>query len=145
MILSYDKDAMMTDEELRKVLGEAKISLRKGMIVIPEKQKRRGVYEYKKAHEISWLADKGFDVLQLPDLICQLIEEIEDQGPAQVYCGTEPPTEADESAAYAKPMYPFSFYTLVIDDIDGEIYLKFALKKGYFIYLSLHQSIKGYG
>lgn len=135
----------MKDKELRRVLQEAKGCLAQKKLVIPEKQKRPGVYEYKKIQEILWLQEKGIDVEELPTLIAKLIDEILAAGPASVYCGTDPATPAGEKAAYMQPMYPFSFYTLEIKSCDKEVYLKFALSKGYFIYLSLHQSVRGRG
>jgi hypothetical protein len=130
--------------ELAGILRAAKEALQKNQFVIPERQKRPGIYEYKKIHELHWLAEFGVDVMELPDLISRFIDEILAQGALDVYEGTHPPTLADEPAGLGEPMYAFSFYTTEID-FDGELYLKFALKRGYFIYLSIHQSIRGYG
>lgn len=105
--------------EIDKRLTEAIAALEKGNLLFPMPAKAHG--------ELSKFED--FDILEL---LCELIREITTDN----YSGSRPPLKSYEPEIADCELWAFSWHST---HLKKRMYLKFALKDGYFNYVSLHE------
>lgn len=124
--------------ELTKKLGQATELLRAGKVLFCNNNKVD--------LEILELAQRGYDVAQVPELICIFIEEILAGNVAKSYeaaNGKYPPAASFEPQASQKEYWPFCWRSEHASFKGKDMYLKFVLLKDRYLYLSLHEDDKG--
>jgi hypothetical protein len=84
------------------------------------------------------LADLEIDdaEAELPGLLIELFEEIRTIGPIDCYAGTKPPQRSHEPELADLELWAYCWHS---ERLGRRMYLKFALKKGYYIYVDCHR------
>jgi hypothetical protein len=84
------------------------------------------------------LADLEIDSAedQLPGLLIELLEEIQTIGPIECYAGCKPPQRSHEPELSGLELWAYSWYS---KRLGRSMYLKFALKKEWYIYVDCHR------
>lgn len=112
-----------SDKELNKRLFEAKEALKS----------QDGFFaNQSKAVSELYNLEVG-DTNDLWPLIRELLEEISPKD----YKGTRPPQKSYEKAIYGLELFAFTWWS---PKYNKQMYIKFALKKGRYYYVSLHES-----
>jgi hypothetical protein len=71
----------------------------------------------------------------LPDLLIELLEEIASIGPVECYAGTKPPQRSYEPEIKGLELWAYSWHS---QRLSRPMYLKFALKKEWYVYVDCH-------
>ncbi len=71
----------------------------------------------------------------LTPLLIELLEEIIDAGPIECYAGTHPPQRSYEPEIRALELWAYSWNS---KHFQMHMYLKFALKNDYYVYVHCH-------
>ena len=83
------------------------------------------------------LADLELDsASDLPGLLIELLEEIQTIGPVECYRGGKPPQRSYEPELNGLELWPYSWQS---ERLGRAMYLKFAMKKEWYIYVDCHR------
>jgi len=88
-------------------------------------------------HLVGDLAELALDSAQdLPNLLTDLLKEIQDEGPIECYAGTRPPQRSYEQSIHDLELWAYAWHS---ERFKKRMYLKFALKNGCYIYVDCHE------
>ena len=73
---------------------------------------------------------------ELPGLLIVLLEEIKNAGPIECYAGTRPPQRSYEPEIAQLELWPYRWHS---HRLCKRMYLKFALKKQWYVYVDCHE------
>ena len=83
------------------------------------------------------LADMQLDAASdIPDLLRELLEEIQHEGPTKCYAGTRPPQRSYEPEILNLELWAYSWHS---PRLSKRMYLKFALKNECYIHVDCHE------
>ena len=71
----------------------------------------------------------------LPPLLIKLLNEINEAGPLECYAGTRPPLRSYEPEIHRLELWAYSWQS---KQCGKKMYLKFALKKEWYVYVDCH-------
>lgn len=98
---------------------------------------RAGRFQFGTRKHISAdLDDLGVDTADLLALLIVLLEEIQNAGPIQCYAGTRPPQRSYEPEILGLELWAYSWHS---PRFKKRMYLKFALKKQWYVYVDCHE------
>lgn len=72
----------------------------------------------------------------LPSLLIELFEEIQTIGPVECYAGARPPHRSYEPEIRGHELWAYSWHS---QSLNRPMYVKFALKKEWYIYVDCHR------
>jgi hypothetical protein len=88
-------------------------------------------------HLIGDLEELGLDSADdLPGLLIELLKEIRGANPIQCYAGTKPPQRSYEDEIRKPELWAYSWNS---SRFGKQMYLKFALKNGLYVYVDCHE------
>lgn len=84
------------------------------------------------------LADLELDSAeqQLPGLLIELLEEIQTIGPIECYAGGKPPQRSHEPELAGLELWAYRWHS---ERLGRQMYLKFAMRKEWYIYVDCHR------
>jgi len=83
------------------------------------------------------LADLELDSAdELPGLLVKLLEEIKTIGPVKCYAGGHPPHRSYEPELKGLELWPYCWHS---ESLNRGMYLKFAMKKEWYVYVDCHR------
>jgi len=88
-------------------------------------------------HIYADLADMELDsATEIPGLLIELLEEIQTIGPIECYAGGKPPQWSYEPELHNLELWAYSWHS---ERLGRQMYLKFVLKKEWYIYVDCHR------
>ncbi len=116
-----------SDREIHQKLAAAKAALQQGDYQFPLQKHL--------VADLDALGAASED--DLIELVCEFISEITVAGPNECYCGGRPPQRSYEREIKDLELWAYVCYS---ERFQREMYLKFALKKGVYLYVDFHES-----
>lgn len=118
-----------SNREICKKISDALEALRAGRISLALDK-----------HLVGDLAELEVESADLPQLLIQLVEEIQTAGPIECYAGARPPQRSYETEIRNHELWAYSWHS---ERLQRPMYLKFVLTNQCYVYVDCHADSPG--